>query len=210
MLTTTASAARPKADRRNVRTALWAVAVSIGPGLIVWLVAPGVLEVVLPSGESAAVHSADGAFVYKNSRVLGMIAVILTIGAVAIVLLPAVATAGLDARGGNSKHAMSVILTVSVIVSAVTLFHTFALVLGKFDDRGQQTADSFVSWAETRYGVDLAGVPTDDLESLYASKDGFSEIRNPDTGDFIVSYTDSRGTVLVKGADEVEEPPVKN
>ena len=206
MLTT--STARSKADRANIKTALWTVAVSIGIGLVLWIVAPEAFGVILLSDESATVHPADDAFVYKDGTGLEMIAAIITMGAVVVALFPAIATVGLDISGKNFKHAAIVIPTVSAIVAAVTLFHTAALALGKFDDRSRQVADSFVSWADARYGVNLDGISDSGLEDLYGGS-GFTEVRNPDTGGFVTSYTDDNGTVLVVGTDNTEELPVE-
>lgn len=202
------STAQPKADRANIEVALWTVAVSIGIGLAIWIVAPGAFGAILPSGESAAVHSADDAFVHNDGIGLGMITTIITVGAVAVALFPAIAVAGLDYRGKNFKHAATAITTVPVIVAAVTLFHTAGIALDEFDDRNRQIADSFVSWADARYGVNLDGISDSGLEDLYGGS-GFTEVRNPDTGGFVTSYTDDNGTVLVVGTDNTEELPVE-
>src|SRR5699024_11659617 len=122
---------------------LCTAACSIGIGLVLWIVAPEAFVVILLSDESATVHPADVAFVYKDGTGLEMIAAIITMGAVVVALFPAIATVGLDISGKNFKHAAIVIPTASVSRAAVTWFHTGGRGLGECADRTRRAADSF-------------------------------------------------------------------
>ena len=97
---------------------------------------------------------------------------------------------------------------------ACSLFLVAVMIIGgvaAYDssDRSHRAeVEAFTTWADARYGVDLSGLDDDAIRSLYDPEDDFTRVRNPDTGEFVTSRTDTRGAVLVERVD-AEELPTK-
>ena len=151
-----------------------------------------------------AVHPAGQPFAVagwvERAGLWWIIAITVAVGSLVIVIPRVI---GVEKFWNNGlRYAMGIVF--AVVVAGTPLVSLLAC---EAENSETETA-AFIVWADARYGVDLSGLDDDAIRSLYDPEDDFTRVRNPDTGEFVTSRTDTRGTVLVERVD-AEELPTK-
>lgn len=93
----------------------------------------------------------------------------------------------------QSGYQMAMVLVISA--SVVGIAGSVLTVVG--ERPLESTNNSFIEWADARYGVDLTNLPASELASLYRGETGLDSVVDIETGRTVTSYTNSQGTILV-------------
>ena len=204
----TDTAMKSKSD--NIRALLVGIVIAVALSVAVWLIVPVLVGSFAPSGSDLS-HPAGEAFVSHGSFPSAVTAPLMIGMAFLVFLVPEIITVRRISGSDNGRAVFTVITLVSGIAAAFALICTSISSFSVSDDIAQANEEAFVEWADIRYGVDLSSIDGDSLDHLYESGTGTAEVRDPDTGESITSYTDDTGTILIVGADTdaARELPVK-
>ena len=204
----TDTAMKSKSD--NIRALLVGIVIAVALSVAVWLIVPVLVGSFAPSGSDLS-HPAGEAFVSHGSFPSAVTAPLMIGMALLVFLVPEIITVRRISGSDNGRAVFTAITLVSGIAAAFALICTSISSFSVSDDIAQANEEAFVEWADIRYGVDLSSIDGDSLDHLYESGTGTAEVRDPDTGESITSYTDDTGTILIVGADTdaARELPVK-